>query len=108
MSELRTAAAKLEKFKYPLIVLAIGVLLLLLPSGGGDRTVRGEGDALMAEILSCSEGVGEARVLISETGVVVVCGGADDASVRLDIIRAVSSYTGFGSDKITILKLTGR
>ena len=59
----------------------------------------------MAHILSSSDGVGEAKVLISDSGVVVVCTGADDASVRLDIIRAVGSYTGFGADKITILKM---
>ena len=31
--------------------------------------------------------------------------GAENAAVKLDIIRAISSYTGFGSDRITILKL---
>ena len=45
------------------------------------------------------------ELLISESGVVVVCQGAENARVRLDIIRAVSSYTGFTSDKITILKM---
>jgi hypothetical protein len=55
--------------------------------------------------LSQTQGVGKAQVLISDSGVVVACAGAANASVRLDIIRAVSSYTGFGSDKITILKL---
>lgn len=106
MVNLKSAAAKLDKFKYPLIVLIIGVLLMLLPTGKGGQTGASEPDELMAGILSCSEGVGGARVLISETGVVVVCGGADNAEVRLNIIRAISSYTGFGSDKITILKLT--
>ena len=51
------------------------------------------------------EGVGEAQVIISDNGVVVVCRGAENAAVRLDIIRAISAYTGFGSDRITILKL---
>ena len=36
--------------------------------------------------------------------VIVVCEGAAKASVRLDILRAVYSYTGFGSDKVTILE----
>ena len=57
-------------------------------------------------MLSCTNGVGRAEVIASECGVVVVCDGAEDAKVRLDIIRAVSSYTGFASDKITILKMT--
>lgn len=107
ISNIKQALSKLDKFKYPLIVLAIGVLLMLLPSGSSNQTNNGEKDELMAGILACSEGVGDVRVLISENGVVISCVGADDASVRLNIIRAVSSYTGFGSDKITILKLTG-
>lgn len=97
-------AAKLDKFKYPLVVLIIGVVLMLLPSGS---TVSGSvsEEEPMALLLSSTQGVGESRVLISENGVVVVCQGAENASVRLDIIRAVSSYTGFTSDKITILKM---
>lgn len=101
---LKNAAAKLEKFKYPLVVLVIGVVLMLLP--GGSAAAGGESEEEpMALLLSCTEGVGESRVLISENGVVVVCQGAENARVRLDIIRAVSSYTGFASDKITILKM---
>ena len=56
-------------------------------------------------MLSRVEGVGEAQVIISDSGVVVVCRGAENAAVKLDIIRAISAYTGFGSDRITILKL---
>ena len=96
--------AKLEKLKYPLLILAIGLLFLLLPSGSGKQTELPEADVRLQELLSATEGVGEARVLISSAGVVVACTGADDPRVRLDIIRAVGSYTGFGSDRITILK----
>ncbi len=59
----------------------------------------------MQEILSNTRGVGRAMVLISEKGVVVACTGAEDPQVKLDIIRAIGSYTGFGSDRITVLKL---
>ena len=106
MGKIKQAVSKLDKFKYPLIVLFIGVLLMLLPSGSSKQADNGDKDELMAGILACSEGVGEVRVLISDNGVVISCTGADDAKVRLNIIRAVSSYTGFSSDKITILKLT--
>ena len=61
---------------------------------------------MLCSVLSACEGVGEVKVIISEEGVVVVCEGANDAKVRLDIIRAVSSYTGFGTDRITVLKMT--
>lgn len=97
-------AAKLDKFKYPLVVLIIGVMLMLLPVDSGSSGEASEEEP-MAVLLSSTEGVGESRVLISENGVVVVCRGAENARVRLDIIQAVSSYTGFTSDKITILKM---
>lgn len=38
-------------------------------------------------------------------GAVVVCQGADRASVRLMIVEAVSSLTGLGSDKIKVIKM---
>ena len=38
-------------------------------------------------------------------GAVVVCQGADDPQVRLAIAEAVSSLTGLGTDKITIVKM---
>lgn len=38
-------------------------------------------------------------------GAVVVCQGADRAEVRLAIVEAVSTYTGLGTDKISVLKM---
>ena len=40
-------------------------------------------------------------------GAVVVCEGADHPSVKLNIVQAVSSLTGLGSDKITVVKMKG-
>ena len=94
----------LDKFKYPLLILVLGIILVLLPSGSA-KSEEAEGDERIQQMLSSVEGVGEAQVIISENGVVVVCRGAENAAVRLDIIRAISAYTGFGSDRITILKL---
>ena len=98
--------AALGKWKYPILILVVGLMLMLLPTAEKkqERGAESEQEAL-AQLLSKTQGVGEARVLISDSGVVVACGGASNAAVRLDIIRAVGSYTGFGSDKITILKL---
>ena len=42
--------------------------------------------------------------LLSETGAVIVCDGADDAAVRLSIIKAVEAFTGFSSDSIQVIK----
>lgn len=106
MSEAGNKAAGLEKFKYPLIILAFGLVLMLLPgkSGGADSS-SGVSNLPLKTVLSCTEGVGRAEVIVSESGVVIVCDGADNAKIRLDIIRAVGAYTGFSSDKITILKM---
>lgn len=57
--------------------------------------------------------LGQNEPLVVETacetyrGAVVVCQGADRASVRLNIMQAVSSLTGLGSDKITVIKMKG-
>ena len=59
-------------------------------------------------------GGGEENALISAThyptykGAVVVCQGADKASVKLAVIRAVSGVTGLGSDHITVIKMKGK
>ena len=106
MNDGKGLLSRLEKFKYPALILALGLALLLFPGGSEKAKIEVDRDALLQELLSQTEGVGPSRVLISDSGVVVVCRGAEDPKVRLDIIRAVSSYTGFGSDKITVLKMT--
>lgn len=93
----------LERYKYPLIVLAAGIFLMTAPLGG--RKGESGTELPFREVLCRTEGVGRAEVLVSEKGVVVVCDGADSAAVRLDILRCVKSYTGFGSEKVTILKM---
>ena len=96
---------KVKKYRYPLLILLLGLVLLLLPSSEHQKEIHTDPQSALAAILSDTQGIGKAQVLISDTGVVVACSGAANAAVRLDIIRAVCSYTGFGSDKITILKL---
>jgi hypothetical protein len=104
--------SKAGKFKYPLIVLLAGILLMLLPTGRSAAVNTAESDSQasrdeerMEYVLSGVEGAGEVRVLLSDGGAVVVCSGADDARVRLELTEAVKSFTGFGSDRITILKI---
>ena len=41
-------------------------------------------------------------------GAVVICEGADRASVQLAIIRAVSNLTGLGSDHIAVIKMKSK
>ena len=98
---MKEAIEKLKAYRFPLLILAVGIVLMLIPAASGSET-QGEGN--LGEALSLTEGVGEAYVLVSEKGVVVVCDGASDASIRLAIIMAVKTYTGFGADQITVLK----
>ena len=92
---------KLKTYRFPLLILLLGVALMLLPSASARAPTE---EKNLGEALSLTEGVGEAYVLISENGVVVVCDGADDAATRLRIITAVKVHTGFGTDHITVLK----
>ena len=99
----------LGRFRYVLLVAAVGLALLLWPAGRTAAedtagTASGE-EARLAELLSAMEGVGRAEVLLSESGAAVVCQGAGSASVRLAITDAVRCYTGLGADKIVIIKM---
>jgi len=95
---------RLERYKYPLIVLAIGLVLLLWPSG--KSAPQAEADPNLAQLLAATEGVGRVYAAVSDHGAVIVCEGAEKARVRMDILQAVSSYTGLGADRITVLKMT--
>lgn len=160
---LQTALGKAARFKYALLILLLGVVLLLLPQKTAEAppeqaSVPAETEedleARLEAVLSQVEGAGRVRVLLTldagtayeyqtdvETrsdsdgsevsrrtvlastgsgtdsavtvrttyptykGALVVCEGADSAAVRLSIIQAVSSLTGLGSDKITVIKM---
>ena len=52
-----------------------------------------------------AQAIGEAEVLLSSNGCVVVCTGADSPAVRLDVTNAVAAYTGLGSNEICIIKM---
>ena len=92
---------KLKAYRFPLLILLLGVALMLLPSAPSRSPAA---EASLSEALSLTQGVGEAYVLVSDSGVVVVCDGADNAAVRLEIVTAVRTYTGYGADQITVLK----
>ena len=103
---LREKLSKLKGYPYVLIVAAAGLLLLLWPTAGASAAGEaGEPEEVrIAEVLSDIEGVGDARVLLSAYGAVVVCPGADDASVCLRVTQAIKCYTGLGADDVRIFK----
>ena len=147
---------KMKKYRYVCIVVLVGILLMLLPTGNSqksetatvvqsaqEQTIEGK----LTEILSLIRGAGKVSVMLTvaageETvfqadqgsagqkdtvtvtdkdrnqtglvvqilpprylGAVVVCQGAEDPTVRLAIAEAVSSLTGLGMDKISIVRM---
>ncbi len=107
--KLRGLWEKLAGYKYVLLVAGVGLLLLLWPSSGGmDAGEGGESgeETRIAALLTEMEGVGPARVLLSENGAVVLCPGAGDPSVCLRITQAVRCYTGLGAGDVQIFKST--
>ena len=116
--DLRALAEKLGNSKYLLLVLALGLILLLLPTGSPEEKSEMQADALvstgvsleregekLSTLLTATQGVGRAKVLLSHSGAVVLCDGAASASVRLAVTNAVASYTGLGCDKIQVMKM---
>ena len=53
MSELKEQAQKLEKFKYPLIVLVIGVVLMLIPGRNTYQDASDTGESPLRQVLCC-------------------------------------------------------
>lgn len=161
-------SAFVKKWKLPLLFGAMGVLLLLIPTGkkaeGGTDDMKDVPDApayslpqteqQLESILSEIDGAGRVRVMLTLSGseervyqqdekrsdsdsgssreavtvfqsagsaektpvvtvtrypvykgALIVCDGAESAAIRLSIVEAVSSLTGLGSDKITVIKM---
>lgn len=98
---------KLSGGKYVILVAAVGLLLLLWPSGktAGTESGAGEEEQRVAALLTRMEGVGEASVLLSDSGAVIVCEGGRSDAVRLRVTRAVRCYTGLGAGQIEIFKM---
>jgi hypothetical protein len=97
---------KLAGWRYVLLVGLVGLGLLLWPTGqdtGQNEDTTEE--ARLAFLLTQIEGVGQTELLLSDSGAVVVCQGADSASVRLAVAQAVRCYTGLGADHVEIFKM---
>ena len=112
-----------EAVKLPLknkalfLMLLLGAALLLLPgktaesrSGPGEKAQFDDDEEKLCAVLEQIEGCGRVYVLLREErdgegGAVVVCDGAESAPVTLEIVRAVTAYTGLGSNRIIVLKM---
>ena len=100
-------AEAITKYKYPILVLMIGIVLMSLPHSKSEAPEDPQGtqsETRLAGLLSMCRGVGNADALLSDKGAIIVCDGADDAEVRLTVIKAVSAYTGLSFDSIQVIK----
>ncbi len=154
----------LKKYRYPLIVLAVGLVLMTIPelkrneNNVPEITSQEVSDVSMEDrlsyILSQIKGAGSVQVLLTEAtgeeiyyqtngnenngentyskntdtviitdadrnqnglvrqvnppayrGAVVVCQGADNPTIHLAIVDAVSKLTGLGANQISVLKM---
>ena len=154
----------LKKYRFAALILALGLVLMMLPSGKTGQEVEAEPEATVPTldsmeerlelILSQIQGAGKVRVLLSNSsgeqviyqtnedlvtgtdsstirqdtvmvtdsqraqsglikqiipptylGAIILCQGADSATVRYAIADAVSKITGLGTDRISILKM---
>lgn len=101
-------------------ICGVGKVSVLLTQAAGEETIfqtddnisaHGEEDNRRREtVLISGSGRGEAglvRQIKAPTyqGAVIVCQGADNASVRLAVVEAVRSATGLTSDRISVLKM---
>lgn len=160
-----TVRNTLKKYRWALLILAIGLMLMLFPEVENAKDpeptlvsditdVKPCLQEQLNEILSQLEGAGKVCVLLTELegeqtiyqtdqnhrkgteteeiqkdtvittqadrsehglitrvdpprylGAIVLCQGADKASVRLAIVDAVSTATGLGADKISVWKM---
>lgn len=93
-----------------------GTVKVLLTKAAGEQTVyQTDEDISEADIRrdtvivsnSTKEEVGLVKQVNPPVylGAIVLCQGADDANVRLAIVKAVMSVTGLTSDHITVLKM---
>lgn len=81
-------------------------VLLSLASSSERVLAESDGDIAVISTGSGSEQAVELYTLHAEyLGAVVVSQGAENAEVRLALTKAVASFTGLGSDKITILDM---
>lgn len=96
-------------------LLILGLLLILLGSGGGRSTTADQPDAeeRVSQMCSLIEGVGECRVMMTYYpddddrvyAVLVLCEGADSVQVREKISSLFSSLYGIGTHRIEIQRL---
>lgn len=97
-----------------LLLLFLGVLLILL-SGvfiSDEAAVDVGPEAELSELCSSLSGVGRCRVALTYgegeevCAVAVLCDGAENAKVRSELCKLISSLYGIGYNRISVLKIS--
>ena len=104
-----------SKMKDMLLILTLGILLIIAitqvfqPQNEGVQTITSanEKEQKLSVLLQEMNGVGDADVIICETeegvqSVVVVCEGANDLQVVMDVREAVSAALGAKQSSIKV------
>lgn len=97
-------------------ILGAGKVDVLLTQQEGERTVyqcdeiRNEGELRLDTVLITGSTRDESGLILQilppvYRGAIIVCEGADNARVQLDIVEAVKNVTGLSSDRIAVLKM---
>ena len=108
----------LKEYRYVLLVLALGIVFMLLPQGGSEKKEEAvpqeeerSQDAYQRDTVILSDSGRNQSGLIKQInppkylGAIILCQGADSASVKLALMEAVSNATGLTTDRISVMKM---
>ena len=70
-----------------------------------DESASGNKTVIITDADRVESGLIQQTIPQKYRGAIVVCQGADSASVRLSVIEAVAKVTGLGTDRISVLKM---
>lgn len=74
-------------------------------SGDNASSDASESTVLISKSNSGQEAVVRKTIFPGFLGALIVCDGADDPEVKLNVINAVSGITGMSSERITVVKM---
>ena len=109
--ELRTVLEKIQGVGKVEVLLTVGQGPVTYYQENRDETVTDGNTVLRTETVTLTDSSRNESGLVCKTesevyrGAMVICEGADKASVRLSVIDAVSKVTGLSSDRISVLKM---
>ena len=104
---------RMRNWKYfPVLLVLLLCLAMLLIVGGnafGSET-KSDLESRLESIIKSVDGVGDFSVFVSETGgnaigAIVICEGANDIGVRIDILNVVSTALNIPQSSIQICEM---